>query len=276
MFVRRITWVFIALLTVFFFVQSVFPPFESVLTKLPDNSQRTIGLTAVIAFAIGFLFRRIKWIQHIDTWIHEFGHAVTATFFGGVPKSIKLNSDSSGVTHFKPGKRLGPFRAVLIAAAGPMASSITFFVAMVFTERGQAANVMLVSSFIVLLVLLTTMRNFFGWLVGMVVLAALVFITSTATGWLVGPSHLVIQGSFLAAFTGVGSGVALRYSLKSIKTRNPYSDEQRIASVIRFPKFLIDLGLVAANVAFVAAAFQLFEVPSLVTGVVTDLLAKFA
>lgn len=275
MFIRRITWLFIAVLTIFFFIQAVFPPFGSVLTNLSESTRRTIGLTAAIAFGVGFLLRRIKWVQHIDTWIHEFGHAVTATFFGGVPKSIKLNSDSSGVTHFKPGKRIGPFRAVLISAAGPMASSITFFVAMVFAERGQASNVMLVSSFIVLLVLLTTMRSMFGWLVGLLVLIGLVLITSTASGWLAGPSYQVIQGAFLAAFTGVGSGVALRYSLKAVRTKNPYSDEQRVASVIRLPKSLVAIGLVAANLAFIVAVFQLFQVPELIVEAVTNLLGNF-
>lgn len=276
MFIRRITWLFIAVLTVFFFVQSVFPPFESVLTRLPDSTRKTIGVTAATAFLVGFLFRRLRWVQHIDTWIHEFGHAVTATFFGGVPRSIKLNSDSSGVTHFKPGKRIGPFRSVLISSAGPMASSITFFVAMIFTERGQASNVMLVSSFIVLLVLLTTMRSAFGWLVGVLVLAGLVLITSTSTGWLVGPSYQVLQGGFLACFTGVGSGVALRYSLKAVRNRNPYSDEQRVASVMRIPKFVVGLGLVAANLAFVLAVFQLFALPQLIAEAVTNLLDYFA
>ena len=253
--VRRIAWLVVSLAVIFFFVQAVVPPAGAILRPLDKDVLDSVLLVATVAFLFGFLFRRVRWIQHIDTWIHEFGHAVTASLLGGVPTKIQLNKDSSGATHFSPTQRPSKFKFFFVCAAGPLASTITFFIAMIFTSRGQAANVMLVSSAIVLLVLVTTVRSVWGWFVGLLVWGTMVFVTSLANDWFLGPSHFLIQGSFLAAMTGIAAGVATRASIRMMRVNGPYGDEGKIAAILRLPEGLVDFMIVVINIGFATLAF---------------------
>lgn len=252
--IRRFTWLFIGFIVLTFFLDSFFPVFALPARPMSREALDLIGVVSLGGLSFGLLLGKVRMVQHVDTYFHEFGHAVTATFMGGTVRAIKLNTDSSGVTHFAQRKPIGRLRRLLISAGGPMASSITLFIAMTYAARGHAPNLMAASAFIVFLVLLTTMRSIWGWVVGILIIVAMLSVANTATGWLLGEGNLMIQGAFLAAFCGIAAGVATRYSIRSLRSRNPSSDEYRIAESLRLPKPLIDIGLIIANVAFSIAA----------------------
>lgn len=259
-FLRKIVWFFVVLLVLGLLVQAALPPFDFMSNPLEASQLQTVAIAAGLAVAFGFLFRRVRWIQHIDTWLHEFGHAVTAAALGAAPSKIRLNADSSGVTHFNPGARINRFKLVILSAAGPTASTITFLVAVIFTVRGQAVEILLVSSLIVLKVMFTTVRSLFGWLVGLLVWGSMVLVTSLTSGWFLGDNRFMLQGVFLTVLTGIAAGVALRASVSMLRVNGPSLDEGSIAANMRLPEVLVDLFMVAFNACVIAYAFFRFEV----------------
>jgi hypothetical protein len=257
---RRFVWFIVVLLVIGLIVQAALPPFDFMSHPLDLEQLKTLAIAAGFSFAFGFLFRRVRWIQHIDTWLHEFGHAVTAAAMGAAPSKIRLNSDSSGVTHFTPGARINRLKLVLLSAAGPTASTITFLVAVIFTVRGQAAEILLVSSLIVIKVLLSTVRSVFGWLVGLLVWGAMVLVTSLTSGWFLGDNRYMMQGLFLTVLTGIAAGVALRASVSMLRVNGPSLDEGSIAANMRVPETLVDLFMISLNAGIIAYAFMRFEI----------------
>ena len=257
---RRFVWFIVVVLVIALIVQAALPPFDFMSHPLELEQLKTVAIAAGFSVAFGFLFRRVRWIQHIDTWLHEFGHAVTAAALGAAPSKIRLNSDSSGVTHFTPGARINKLKLVLLSAAGPTASTITFLVAVIFTVRGQAAEILLVSSLIVIKVLLSTVRSLFGWLVGLLVWGSMVLVTSLTSGWFLGDNRYMIQGLFLTVLTGVAAGVALRASVSMLRVNGPSLDEGSIAANMRVPETLVDLFMITFNAGIIAYAFFRFEI----------------
>jgi hypothetical protein len=257
---RRFVWLIVVLLVIALIVQAALPPFDFMSHPLELEQLKTVAIAAGFSVAFGFLFRRVRWIQHIDTWLHEFGHAATAAALGAAPSKIRLNSDSSGVTHFTPGARINKLKLVLLSAAGPTASTITFLVAVIFTVRGQAAEILLVSSLIVIKVLLSTVRSLFGWLVGLLVWGSMVLVTSLTSGWFLGDNRYMIQGLFLTVLTGVAAGVALRASVSMLRVNGPSLDEGSIAANMRVPETLVDLFMITFNAGIIAFAFFRFEI----------------
>jgi hypothetical protein len=259
-FFRKLVWFFVVLLVLGLLIQAALPPFDFMSNPLEANQLQTVAIAAGLAVAFGFLFRRVRWIQHIDTWLHEFGHAVTAAALGAAPSKIRLNSDSSGVTYFSVGAHINKFKLVILSAAGPTASAITFLVAVIFTVRGQAVEILLVSSFIVLKVMLTTVRSLFGWFVGLLVWGSMVLVTSLTSGWFLGDNRFMLQGIFLTVLTGVAAGVALRASVSMLRVNGPSLDEGSIAANMRVPEVLVDLFMIVFNAGLIAYAFFRFDV----------------
>jgi ABC-type Mn2+/Zn2+ transport system permease subunit len=96
-FVRKVSWRLITLILAGAAILALSP--ASFLNfDISEQSQTALAWAVFIGVLIGFLFRKLRWFHHIDTWIHEFGHAAMVSAFGGLPKYIKLNQDSSGVT----------------------------------------------------------------------------------------------------------------------------------------------------------------------------------
>lgn len=259
-FTRKIVWFLVVLLVVGLMVQAALPRFDFMAHPLEQGQLKTVAMASGLSVAFGFIFRGIRWIQHIDTWLHEFGHAVTAAALGAAPSKIRLNSDSSGVTHFSAGARINRLKLVLLSAAGPTASTITFLVAVIFTTRGQAVEILLISSLIVLKVMFSTVRSVFGWLVGLLVWGSMVLVTSLTSGWFIGDNRYMIQGLFLTVLTGIAAGVALRASFSMLRVNGPSLDEGSIAANMRVPETLVDLFMIFFNAGVICYAFVRFEI----------------
>jgi hypothetical protein len=207
-----------------------------------DQNQVAMAWTVFIGVVIGFLFRKLRWFHHIDTWIHEFGHAAMVSAFGGLPKYIKLNQDSSGVTSFRHSK-VTPFRDIIISAAGPLASVMALYIGAVLASRGLATPMMQVIAFVVLLVLISTVRSAFGWMVGILIWITMGVAVGLGNYLLLGFHYGPAPEVYLGGVLGLSSGVALRASFSRIRFHSVDGDEGKIAYHLRLPEVIVDWAL---------------------------------
>jgi len=227
------------------------------------------NVTLSATFLIGFFSSKLRWIQHLDTWLHEFGHATTVTMFGGVPKSIKLNQDSSGVTSFRHGK-LTPFRDILISAAGPTASSFALLFGVFLVKSGSSFWLLSIVCLITFLILVSTVRTSFGWMVGILVWLSLAVTYSISKGWLVNLYYPNAMDLYFGAFLGLATGVAIRASLRRIRVHGVHGDEGKIAAHLHLPEVLVDWGLVIVNIGIAIGVFQYLDVKGSAQQVITN------
>ena len=248
-FVRKVSWRLITLILAGAAILALSPPaFLSL--QSPEQNQTALAWTVLIGVVIGFLFRKLRWFHHIDTWIHEFGHAAMVSAFGGQPKYIKLNQDSSGVTSFRHSK-ITPFRDIIISAAGPLASVMALYIGAILASRGLTVFMLQVVAFIVLLVLISTVRSTFGWMVGILIWLTMGVAVGLGGylmfGFHYGPAPEVYLGGVL----GLSSGVALRASFSRIRFHSIDGDEGKIAYHLRLPEVLVDWALAIFNLLVV-------------------------
>lgn len=259
-YIRTLSWRLIAIVLVALFVSAAFGlriPGTENLSEGPVPME--VNLTLASTALVGFISKRIRWIQHIDTFLHEFGHAATVTFFGGVPKSIKLNQDTSGATNFRHTK-LTPFREILISAAGPTASVFALLLVALVLKNDLQSTLLSAVGLIVFLVLVSTIRSSFGVMVGILLLMSFAFTYAVSSGLLPELNYPMALDLYLAGFIGLTSGVAVRSALSRIRFHGPHGDEGKIAKQLRLPEVLVDWGLVIVNVAMVIGVVQYLDV----------------
>ena len=244
-FVRKVSWRLITLILLAAAIIALSPPsflgFQS-----PRENQVALSWTVFIGATIGFLFRKLRWFHHLDTWIHEFGHAAMVSAFGGQPKYIRLNQDSSGVTSFRHSK-LTPFRDIVISAAGPLASVIALYICSVLAARGLAVPMMQVIAFVVLLVLVSTVRSSFGWMVGILIWITMGVAVGLGSYLLFGFHYGPAPEVYLGGVLGLASGVAVRASFSRLRFHSVDGDEGKIAYHLRVPEVLVDWALAIFN-----------------------------
>ena len=248
-FVRKVSWRLITLILAGAAILALSPAsflsFDS-----SEQSQTALTWAVFIGVLIGFLFRKLRWFHHIDTWIHEFGHAAMVSAFGGLPKYIKLNQDSSGVTSFRHSK-ITPFRDIIISAAGPLASVMSLYIGAVLAARGLAVPMLQVVAFVVLLVLISTVRSSFGWMVGILIWLTMGVAVGLSGYLLLGFNYPPAPEVYLGAVLGLSSGVALRASFSRIRFHSRDGDEGKIAHHLRLPEVIVDWALALFNLAVV-------------------------
>lgn len=170
--------------------------------------------------------------------------------FGGLPKYIKLNQDSSGVTSFRHSK-ITPFRDIVISAAGPLASVMALYICAVVSSRGLTILLLQVVAFIVLLVLISTVRSAFGWMVGVLIWITIGLAVGMSGYLLLGLTYSPAPEVYLGAVLGLSSGVALRASFSRIRFHSIDGDEGKIAYHLRLPEVLVDWALAIFNLLLV-------------------------
>lgn len=257
---RRLLWIVIVFVLLGLVAGAIWP--EQVLraSGAPGKtSTDNTGLILAIALAFGFVFLRFKWAHHLDTLIHEFGHALVAALLGGEPKAIRLNTDTSGVTHFamrKPGR----LKALLTSAAGPLASAVTLVVGASYIQAGRASIFLLAAVVVLALVLISTMRNVWGWVVGMATSAALVASVFISTGFWPGLYLPGADGYVVAGITGVAAGIAFRQTVRRRKFASNASDEGHIARATRLPLRFVHFLLAITNFALIIGSLHIIAV----------------
>jgi len=248
-FVRKVSWRLITLALLGAAILAISPPSFLSLPS-PEQNQIALAWAVLIGVVIGFLLRKVRWFHHIDTWIHEFGHAAMVSAFGGLPKYIKLNQDSSGVTSFRHSK-ITPFRDIIISAAGPLASVMSLYIGAVLASRGLTLLMLQVVALIVLLVLISTVRSSFGWMVGILIWITMALAVGMSGYLLLGFNYGPAPEVYLGAVLGLSSGVALRASFSRIRFHSVDGDEGKIAHHLRLPEVLVDWALAIFNLIVV-------------------------
>lgn len=211
-----------------------------------------------LAVIVGFLVRGVFLIGIIDTWLHELGHATMSGLLGGTPTAIRLHADQSGVTEHRGGPRtLG---SILVAAAGPCASSATLIGVSGLVSGGYLRQLLVFSASIVAVVLVLTVRNFIGWAIGLAILAAAVLAVDVLDGKVQELPWNLSVAQALLAICAMSAGGALGYSVRNLGPNGNGCDESKIGEMAGIPETLVDLTLIAINAFVIFWVWQSFGV----------------
>lgn len=135
-------------------------------------------------------------VRHLVTLVHEAGHAVTAVATRRRLSSITLHTDTSGLTVSR-GRARGP-GMIATAAAGYLAPSVVGLVLAWLIGRGWTLEA-LTGAFVLLVLLLAWIRNWFGLLVMGAAAAVLGFLI-----WRTSGEIQQLAATFIAALLLIG------------------------------------------------------------------------
>lgn len=79
----------------------------------------------------------------LGTWFHEMGHGLAAEALGGTLHEIVINSDGSGLAHYRYPADWSPWRKALVAAAGPLGPSVLGALLIPLSARRHGARIAL-------------------------------------------------------------------------------------------------------------------------------------
>ena len=272
---RNITWWLIGLITLGTFTLVV------ALSNLLTGQFWEVPQSAIIASYIGLAFgllNPIKFFVLGDTLIHEVGHAQMAALTFGRVSFIRIERDTSGVTYFSGARFFRRISEALVSLSGPISSSVVFVITARFISSELTSYWAIASAVFILLILVTTVRNFWGWVIGLVLLGVL-YLVLEASGYInpavLGTENLSRSSSLLTntilAVTALNLGSAIRYSFRFRFPRNPGSDEFRFSQALFLPKavgghliLLIQLALAWLGMSYLLGWPSMFEIGRLI------------
>lgn len=177
-FLRNLTWWFIGLTTTVLFVLVLI--LSDLLAGLFWNVPRTTLITVYVALALGFV-NKVKLFRLGETLIHEVGHAQMVAFTFGKVKFIRVERDTSGVTSYaRPGLLFGRINEALVSLFGPISSSVVFLITTRLVSSELTAYWAMGAGLFIFLILLTTVRNLWGWITGLALLAMLYLVLESS------------------------------------------------------------------------------------------------
>lgn len=211
-----------------------------------------VVVTAVAALVLVASRRSWRVLRTVVTIAHEGGHAITALLVGRRLTGMRLHSNTSGVT-LSRGRPSGP---------GMVATAFAGYVAPCLLGLGIAALagtdqylVPLVVCLVLLVGMLLTIRNVFGFLVIVVVGAVLVAVT-----WYLPERFAQASVSLLAwflLFGGLRAVTELPHSRRARRGRE--SDADLLARLTHVPALIwIAMFAIVAVAALVATGALLF------------------
>ena len=205
----------------------------------------SLGASSGAAFAEQFenAYGGGSWprVRLLVTVVHEAGHALVALLVGRRLQGIRLHSDTSGVTVSR-GRPTGPGMVVMLAA-GYLAPAILGLGAALLLADGRALLLLWSLSLLLLLVLLW-IRNGFGLLVVVVVLAGTVAVT-----WYADARTQSALALLLAWLLLLAAPRPLVELLVGGRAGRRGSDPDQLARLTRIPSVLWTLLLLAASVS---------------------------
>jgi hypothetical protein len=238
-FLRNLTWWLTGLTTLIVFVLVV------LLSEILAGQFWDVPRTAIICVYIGIVLgyvNKLRFLRLGETLVHEIGHAQMVALTFGQVSFIRVERDTSGVTYHRQGFMFRRVSSALISLFGPISSAVVF----VITARLVASELIdywaLGLGLFVTLILVTTVRNLWGWLTGLVLLAIL-YLVLEASGYiepqLLSSSNLVTSNELLVnvilAIAAFNVGSALQYSVQCRVPRNPNSDEHKFSRALFLP-----------------------------------------
>jgi hypothetical protein len=213
--------------------------FDGLVTELTDVWDRLLGaqpdppsllvLCTGVAALLGVALRPPwRWLRNLITIAHEGGHALVALVTGRKLRSIRLHSDTSGLT-VSAGRPTGPGMAFTLIAGYITPSLLGLGGAWLLA--GNRITMLLWLSVVLLLAMLVMIRNAYG-ILSVVVTTATIFIVS----WF---ASAQVQAGFAYAsvwFLLIG-GVRPIGELQSLRRRGrlPDSDADQLARLTRIP-----------------------------------------
>jgi hypothetical protein len=197
----------------------------------PDPPLALVAGTGVAALAAVAIRDSWRVLRNVITIAHEGGHALIALLTGRRLRSIRLHSDTSGLT-VSAGRPTGPGMAFTLLAGYLTPSLLGLAGAGVL--GGNRITLLLWVSVVLLLAMLVMIRNAFG-IVSVVATTAVVF----AISWFASPE---VQAGF--AYAGVWflllGGVRPIGELQRLRARGQLrdSDADQLARLTRVPGLL--------------------------------------
>jgi hypothetical protein len=240
--IRNLTWWLIGLSTLIVFTLVL------LLSNLLAGQFWEVPRSAIICTYAGIFLgfvNRFSVLRLGETLVHEIGHAQMAALTFGKVTLIRVERDTSGVTYHYQGRFFRRISSALISLCGPISSAVLFLItARLIASELTAYWAIGVGVFIVL-ILVTTVRNVWGWITGLVMLAIL-YLVLEASGYIepqfLTPENLLTTNSFLVntilAVTAFNVGSALRYSAFYRFPKNPNSDEFKFSRALFMPAFI--------------------------------------
>ena len=224
---------------------------------VPVSSVAWAAGACVLGLSIRPLF-----IQTTETLTHEVGHALLGALLGARVRRIAVRRDTSGATESQRG--MGRLRSAIISAAGPLASP-TFFV---FTTLMLVKNLPHIWVLFVLvgvvLVTITTVRNFWGWIVGAVAVAILwqtirlsLDVGSDPQTWHLPAIWPTSSANAAAILTAFNAGIALRYSWRCRQAPSSNMDEYKLGRALGIGPRLGGHLILLSNLGLVIIAFYM-------------------
>jgi hypothetical protein len=212
----------------------------------PHPAWWLVTLTGVAA--LGAVSVHSVWhvLRNVVTIAHEGGHALAALVTGRQLHSIRLHSDTSGVT-VSSGKPYGP-GMIITAFAGYVTPPLLGLGAAGLLAAGHI-TAMLWAGIVLLAAILLLVRNVYGVL-SVVTTGAVIF----AVSWLGSPT---VQAAFAYAFTWflllAGARPVVELQSKRARGRAPDSDADQLARLTGMPGLMWVFGFgVVAVIALVA------------------------
>lgn len=212
-------------------VEAVLDLWDRLVGGQPDPPLPLVFGTGAAALAGVAVRMSWRWLRNVITIAHEGGHALVALLTGRKLRSIRLHSDTSGLT-VSAGRPTGPGMAFTLLAGYLTPSLLGLAGALVLA--GNRITLLLWVSIALLLAMLVMIRNAYGVFSVLATIAVVV-----AVSWLASSE---VQAGF--AYAGVWflllGGVRPIGELQRLRSRGqlPDSDADQLARLTRVPGLL--------------------------------------
>lgn len=236
---RNLTWWLTGLSTLVVFALVV------LLSDLLAGQFWQVPQTAIICVYVGLFLgfvNKFKLLRLGETLVHEIGHAQMAALTFGRVSFIRVERDTSGVTYHRQGFFFRRLTSAFISLFGPISSAVVFVITARLVASELTAYWAIGLAIFIALILITTVRNLWGWVTGLV-LISLLYLILEASGYIapqfLNTANLVTTNNILVdailAVTAFNVGSALQYSFQFRIPRNPNSDEYRFSKALFLP-----------------------------------------
>lgn len=239
---RNVTWWLTGLTTIVGFTLVL------LLSNLLAGQFWEVPRTAIICVYLGLFLgyvNKVSLFRLGETLVHEIGHAQMVALTLGRVAYIRVERDTSGVTLHRQGFLFRRLATALIALCGPISSAVLFIVTARLVASELTAYWAIGLGIFIALILITTVRNVWGWITGLTLLGAL-YLVLEASGYiapkLLSSESLVTTNNLLVnvilGVTAFNLGSALQYSITFRKAQNPTSDEHKFSKALFLPGFI--------------------------------------
>jgi len=252
---RNLTWCLTGLSTLIIF--SLVVLLSDILAGQFWEVPRSAIICVYVGIILGYL-NKFKILRLGETLVHEIGHAQMAALTFGRVSFIRVERDTSGVTYHRQGFFFKRFSSALISLFGPISSAVVFVVTARLVASELTAYWAVGLAIFVALILITTVRNFWGWMTGLA-LFGLFYLVLEASGYIepqfLSQSNIVTTNNLLVStilsVTAFNVGSALQYSVQCRAPKNPNSDEYRFSRAVFLPSRVGGLLIIAIQIVLV-------------------------